>query len=53
METKVPFHEGVHKAVEYILAHPECQKEDPEFDDWCDKVIESQEKAKEMFKAKG
>ncbi len=53
METKVPFHEGVHKAVEYILAHPECQKEDPEFDDWCDKVIESQEKAKEMFKTKG
>jgi len=26
--------------------HPEeCQKEDPEFDAWCDKVIEAQQKA--------
>ncbi|MBR1597980.1 MAG: NAD-dependent epimerase/dehydratase family protein [Lachnospiraceae bacterium] len=48
MKTNVPFHRGVRIALDYILSHPEeCQKDDPEFDDWCDKVIEAQEKAKE------
>ena len=28
---------GVH----YILAHPETQTEDPEFDVWCDRVIDA------------
>ena len=48
MKTNVPFHRGVRIALDYILSHPEeCQKDDPEFDDWCDKVIEAQENAKE------
>ena len=47
MKTTVPFHMGVRIALSYILAHPEeCQKEDPEFDSWCDRVIEALEKAK-------
>ena len=46
MKTNVPFHIGVRIALEYILAHPECQKEDIEFDEWCDRVIEAQEAAK-------
>ena len=46
MKTKVPFHIGVRKALDYILAHPECQKEDPDFDAWCDRVIAALEKAK-------
>ena len=46
MRTTVPFHHGVRIALDYILAHPECQKEDPEYDDWCDRVIEAQEEAK-------
>ena len=29
----------------YIKAHPELQKEDPEFDRWCDSVAAAQEKA--------
>ena len=33
------FDEGVRRCVDYILAHPELQEEDPEFDAWCDKVI--------------
>lgn len=37
---------GVKKAVEYVLSHPECQVEDPEFDAWCDKVIAALENAK-------
>lgn len=41
MKTNVPFHKGVRIALDYILSHPEeCQKEDPEFDRWCDHVIE-------------
>lgn len=39
------FDQGVRMAVDYVLAHPECQKEDPEFDKWCDRVIEAQEEA--------
>ncbi|MCL6459546.1 MAG: SDR family oxidoreductase [Gorillibacterium sp.] len=31
--------QGIRQVVEYILAHPEHQKDDPEFDLWCDKVI--------------
>ena len=47
MRTSIPFHQGVRIALDYILAHPEeCQREDPEFDAWCDRVIDALEKAK-------
>ena len=42
----VNFDEGVRRTIEYILSHPECQVEDAEFDEWCDKVIDSLEDAK-------
>ena len=45
----VSFKEGVRKALDYILAHPECQVEDSEFDQWCDKVIDALEKAKKSL----
>ena len=45
----VRFDEGVRRTVEYILAHPELQLEDPEFDAWCDRVIAAQEAAKKQF----
>jgi len=38
------FDQGVREAVEYIYSHPECQKEDPAFDAWCDAVIEAYER---------
>jgi nucleoside-diphosphate-sugar epimerase len=41
----VRFDQGIRRTIEYILAHPECQKEDREFDAWCDKVIALREKA--------
>ena len=47
MKTNVPFSRGVRIALDYILNHPECRVEDPEFDKWCDRVIENIEKAKE------
>ncbi|GGG72845.1 SDR family oxidoreductase [Paenibacillus radicis (ex Gao et al. 2016)] len=31
--------QGLRETIHYILAHPEHQTEDPEFDQWCDKVI--------------
>lgn len=31
--------QGIRSTVEYVLSHPECQKEDPDFDAWCDKVV--------------
>ena len=42
----VRFEDGVRRVIEYVLAHPELQTEDPEFDAWCDRVIEVQEEAK-------
>lgn len=37
--------QGIRNTVAYVLSHPECQKEDPEFDKWCDRVCEVLEKA--------
>jgi nucleoside-diphosphate-sugar epimerase len=46
MTTTIPFHKGVRIALEYVIAHPEKYEEDPEFDAFCDKVIEALEAAK-------
>ncbi len=37
---------GIREAVAYALAHPETQTPDPEFDAWCDRIVEAQERAK-------
>ncbi|MBR0529411.1 MAG: NAD-dependent epimerase/dehydratase family protein, partial [Ruminococcus sp.] len=42
--------EGIRRTVEYVLAHPEYQHDDPEFDAWCDRVIEAVEGMKKAFK---
>lgn len=42
----VSFAQGVRISLEYVLSHPELQREDAEFDEWCDKVINALEKAK-------
>lgn len=50
MRTTVRFDQGVRIALRYVLSHPEeCQKEDPEFDAWCDRVIDAMEKAKKCI----
>ena len=50
MRTEVRFDQGVRIALDYVLSHPEeCQKEDPEFDAWCDRVIEAVEAAKDKI----
>ena len=45
MTTTIPFQDGVRRALDHILAHPELQREDPEFDAFCDRVIAAREKA--------
>lgn len=46
----VRFEEGIRDTIANILAHPELQREDPEFDEWCDRVIEAQEAALNAFR---
>ena len=43
---KIHFEEGIRRTLTYILAHPELQVEDPEFDAWTDRVIAALEAAK-------
>lgn len=38
---KVRYDRGIRETVDYVLSHPECQREDPEFDAWCDAVVEA------------
>ena len=45
----VRFEQGVREAIANIMAHPELQREDPEFDAWCDRVIQVQEEALKAF----
>ena len=56
MKTAVPefkatvhFEEGIKRTIENVLSKPELQVEDPEFDAWCDKVINALEAAKKAI----
>jgi hypothetical protein len=54
MTTTVPFHEGVRIALDHVLSHEDRYEEDPEFDQFCDSVIEACEKAKaEVIDSRG
>ena len=46
LNMNIRFEEGIGRTIEYIMSHPECQIEDPEFDAWCDKVINALEEVK-------
>ncbi len=43
--TTMTFDHGAKKVLDYVLSHPECLAEDPEFDPWCDRVIDALEGA--------
>ena len=45
----VRFEQGVRRTIDYVLQHPEYQREDPEFDAWCDRVIDALENAKKQI----
>lgn len=42
----IRFEQGIKKTIDNIMAHPELQIEDQEYDAWCDRVIEAMENAK-------
>lgn len=42
----IRFEQGIKKTLDNIMAHPELQIADPEYDKWCDRVIEALETAK-------
>lgn len=42
--------QGLKRTIAHILAHPELQHEDPEFDAWCDKVIDALDAAAKAIK---
>ena len=47
---EIRFDQGVKETLAYIDSHPECQVEDPEFDEWCDRVIAAQEEALQVVR---
>ncbi len=44
--------QGIRNTISYVLSHPKCQKEDPDFDAWCDRVISALDTAIESVKRK-
>jgi nucleoside-diphosphate-sugar epimerase len=44
------FDQGVKETIESVLAHPEWQREDKEFDRWCDTVIEKTQQLAKVIK---
>lgn len=40
--------DGIRQATRYMMEHPETQVEDPEFDQWCDRIIRAQQAADEI-----
>ena len=49
---KKRFDRGVGETIDYILAHPEYQLEDEEFDRWSDEIIESLQQIAQQIKTK-
>ena len=45
----IRFDQGVRETLRYVESHPECQMPDPEFDAWCDRMIEAWERAVESL----
>lgn len=49
LNMNIRLEEGMKKTIDYVMTHKECQVEDPEFDKWCDSVIEALEAAKKQI----
>ena len=41
----IRFDQGIRRTIANILSHPELQNENPEYDDWCDRIIEAMDTA--------
>ena len=44
------FDQGIKETIDYVLSHPEYQIEDPEFDQYCDRVVDALAAAAEKVK---
>lgn len=44
-QATIRFDQGIKQTIDYILSHPDHQTEDPEFDNWCDRIITETNKA--------
>lgn len=42
--------QGIRDTIAYVLSHPQCQKPDPEFDSWCERVIRALAAAKKAVR---
>ncbi|MBP5457784.1 MAG: SDR family oxidoreductase [Paludibacteraceae bacterium] len=45
----IRFDQGIQKTISNVLSNKNLQREDPEFDQWCDEVIEALENAKQTI----
>ncbi len=52
-QATVRFDHGIRETIDYVLQHPECQQADPEFDDWCDRLIAGIENLKKEMTQNG
>ena len=41
--------QGIKETVQYVMTHKECQKEDKDFDQWCDKVAKAMKDLEKNF----
>lgn len=49
-QATIRYDEGARRCIDYMMSHSECQKEDPEFDQWCDSVIAALENTKKQIR---
>lgn len=47
----ITWREGVRRSIDYLMEHKELQVEDPEFDAWCDQLIDIYDQALQKAKA--
>ncbi len=47
---EIRFDQGARRAAAYMLSHPETQQPDPEFDQWCDRVIDVYQNAMDSLR---
>ncbi len=50
-KAEVSYREGVRRVLDYILSHEEYQIADPEFDSWCDQIVDIMQEAKRKIAA--
>lgn len=48
LNMNIRFESGIKRCLDNIMSTPALQREDPEFDEWCDKVIGALEQAKKL-----